>query len=310
MVNVGFIYDFDLTLSEEFQQYPLFRKYIDNLREIHGVNSPEEYWKLCDGVHLKIGWLQQFVKDCKEGNFPAMTNEILEKEFGPKVQLSPGLPEWFDRINEFGKIYGLDISHHVISSGAEAFIKGTKVFPHLSSLYAGSFEENGVRIDRVGNMVSSFEKIEAIKRICKGEGVDLFQDLGLGDYFIQRRRLLIFGDGQTDRSMFRYGLERGSASIGVVEENNKRVYDKTVKQLGNDVVRILPRNYREGSVIDREVKEMLIGLAETSCDMDPDLVYRHGLNQIINPGIKTLVGKHLEDCAYCTKRKGKKFIYR
>ncbi|MBT7053242.1 hypothetical protein HN925_04560, partial [archaeon] len=94
------------------------------------------------------------------------------------------------------------------------------------------------------------------------------------------------------------------------EENNKRVYDKTVKQLGNDVVRILPRNYREGSVIDREVKEMLIGLAETSCDMDPDLVYRHGLNQIINPGIKTLVGKHLEDCAYCTKRKGKKFIYR
>ena len=309
MVNVGFVYDFDLTLSEEFQQYPLFRKYIDNLRVIHRVDIPQKYWKLCDGVHLKIGWLQQFVNDCKEGIFPGMTNEILEKEFGPQVQLSPGLPEWFDRINEFAKELGLDISHHVISSGAEPFIKGTAVFPHLSSLYAGSFEENGVRIDRVGNMVSSFEKIELIKKICKGDKVDLFENISLEDYFIQRRRLFIFGDGQTDRSMFRYGLERGCVPVGVYEEGNRKVYDKTVIQLGNDVLRILPRNYREGSVLDRNVKDMLINLAETDCDMDPDLVHRYGLNQIINSEVKDVVGKHLEDCSYCSKRKGKKFIF-
>lgn len=98
MKNVGFVYDFDLTLTEEFQQYPILRQYATNLLNEYGIENPEEYWRLCKTTNHDIAWLQQFAKDASIV-FPDLTNERMEQECSPQIQLAPGLPEWFERIN-------------------------------------------------------------------------------------------------------------------------------------------------------------------------------------------------------------------
>jgi len=307
MTNVGFFYDFDLTLSEDFQQFPLVRKFMRRLKKEHGIERPEQYWRLCDEAHLKLGWLQQFVRDCQSGVFPEMTNDRIRNEFGPLIQLSPGLPEWFERINHFGSGLGLDVTHHVISSGAKPFIEGTIIFPYLTTLVAGDFIEDGVRIDGVKDTAGSFEKVEAIKRISKGG--DIYVDQCTKDYFIGFRKLFVFGDGQTDRSMFRYAREAGGRPIAVYERGSRDAFDKTVSGLQGDVVAILPRDYSEGFALDVSVKEMLTDLAENECDIDADLVQRLHFGQIVHDGVRDVVQNHYDSCGYCQRRRELKVVF-
>ena len=41
---------------------------------------------------------------------------------GENIELFPGVLEWFDRINEYGKSHGAIIEHYVISSGIKDII--------------------------------------------------------------------------------------------------------------------------------------------------------------------------------------------
>ena len=57
--RIALIYDFDLTLSEEYQQFPLFREFSDQLREKHGIDREQDYFPtLCESlVDIEVGSL-------------------------------------------------------------------------------------------------------------------------------------------------------------------------------------------------------------------------------------------------------------
>ena len=75
--KIGFIYDFDLTLSEEYQQMPLFRGFSENIKKEYGI-EPEDYFRvLCKGTDIGVGSLEQMLNDVKKGIFPGLTNRIM-----------------------------------------------------------------------------------------------------------------------------------------------------------------------------------------------------------------------------------------
>jgi phosphoserine phosphatase len=47
--------------------------------------------------------------------------------YGRQLKLFKGAEQWFDRINYYGKLSGLRVTHHVISSGIREMILGTSI---------------------------------------------------------------------------------------------------------------------------------------------------------------------------------------
>ena len=44
-----------------------------------------------------------------------------------KVELFPGVDEWFERVRQYGDKNGVIIEHYIISSGLKEMIEGTKM---------------------------------------------------------------------------------------------------------------------------------------------------------------------------------------
>ncbi len=307
----GLFYDFDLTLSEEYQQFPIFRHFLKNLRQAYPeIDKPQDYWDLAENCELGVGYMAQMVIDANNGVFPGLTNEMMEKVFAPRIKLAPGIPNWFSRIDSFCNANGIDPEHHIISVGIEPLIKGTSIAPHTTSITSGEFMDDGNNITKIQRILDPFEKVESIKRTAKGG--DLYQDLGMGEYHFNYGNCIVFGDGETDKDMFRYIRGRGGVAICVFEKGNKKAFEKARAQVGegrSSVSFIVPRDYSPGSTLEKVVQESLLLLQERNehCDMDQNLVYDSIRGQIINPEIAKILGDHLKECKYCQKLTTPKF---
>ncbi len=246
-MRMGFFYDFDLTLSEEFQQFPVFRAFKDELKKKYGIDSPEQYWSVCRGSDVGVNWMGQFLVDSKE-LFGGLTNEQMISEFAPHVKLAPGLPSWFERLNDKALSLGVEVENHVITAGAVPLVQGSSIFPYLTSLIGGEFLDNEKGIYKINSVVEPFRKVEHFKRICKGD--DLYKDLAMEDYHINYRNAFYFGDGQSDKDLFRYLNQRGGISVGVYEKGNEGSFEKAVSVLCSEnpfnyqVKFIIPIDYR------------------------------------------------------------------
>ncbi len=306
MTRIGIFYDFDLTLSEEFQQYPIFRHFWKNLQDTHGIKTMEEYWTLSGDCDFDVNYLQQMISDAPHV-FEGLTNEKMEKEFGPQIKLSPGIPGWFPRTNKYAEGCAVDIEHHAISSGLAPLIKGTAAYPHFTSVHAAEFVEDENSICKIKRNVGSFNKVEIIKKLCKGKG--LRTDLDINNYQVNYFNSIILGDGQSDKDMFRYIKQRGGVCICVFEPGDRAGYEKAKEKLGEDVHFIAPRDYSEESILERVVQEAIYDNANRDCDMDYDLIHRLELNQIRNPEIKKVALEHYNGCGLCQKRREHKAYF-
>ena len=64
------------------------------------------------------------------------------RDYGSKIQLFPGVEEWFERIRDYAKDKGVIIEHYIISSGLKEMIEGTKGASSFERIYASSFYYN------------------------------------------------------------------------------------------------------------------------------------------------------------------------
>ena len=97
--KVALIYDFDKTLSpKDMQAFG----YIDKL----GV-SEDEFWSMCQEackIHSMdriLGYMYVMLKTYKEKNLPLTRDYLID--CGKNIELFPGVEQWFERINEYGK---------------------------------------------------------------------------------------------------------------------------------------------------------------------------------------------------------------
>ena len=65
---------------------------------------------------------------------------------GENIELFPGVIDWFDRINEYGKNLGFEIEHYIISSGLKEIIEGSSIAKEFKKIYACEYyyDEKGL----------------------------------------------------------------------------------------------------------------------------------------------------------------------
>ena len=198
-------------------------------------------------------------------------------ELGKSLEFYDGVSEWFDRIRDYGKEKGIQVEHYIISSGLKEIIEGSSIYKKFKDVYACEFmyDENDIAC-WPKNVVNYTTKTQFLFRINKGVS-DLSDDKTLNDFIpederrIPFRNMIYIADGITDVPCMKLVKVNGGYSIAVYQKNKKNTAEELLKD--NRVNFISPANYKEGSELDKLMKDII---AEIS--MKDELVKLH-LNQ-------------------------------
>src|SRR3989338_2217428 len=154
--RIAIIADFDLTITEEFQQEPILKAYLDNIKaaydgkrivtKVNGadrnnvlkIERPVDWFRISDSwsePHNGVAWVSQFLYDVRKGVFPGMSKKEMRETWAPKIKLSPGVPEFIDNLRTEleGKCY---IGFYIASVGITDLIAGTPIGKIADGLYA------------------------------------------------------------------------------------------------------------------------------------------------------------------------------
>lgn len=256
---VAICYDFDKTLSPDDMQA---QGYIQSVE----YDIPD-FWKksnsLASDNEMDQNLAYMYVMKQEAEGKVLFTKKTLA-EYGAKVELFPGVKEWFERIREYGKEKGVIVEHYIISSGLKEMIEGTSVARAgaFEKIYASSFyyNEKGVAV-WPAQVVNYTNKTQFLFRIEKGV-LDI-NDPAVNESFspekirIPFRNMVYIGDSDTDVPCMKLVNTYGGHSIGVY---NAETMDKTkvYKMMRDGRIRYFaPADYREGTELDLLVKSII-----------------------------------------------------
>lgn len=186
------------------------------------------------------------------------------QESGKKIDLYPGVMEWFDRINAYGEEQGVRVVHYINSSGLKEIIEGTPIADKFRKIYACSFLYN---VDGIaywpGVAVNYTNKTQFIFKINKG--VESVYDTKQVNKFMEEKqrpvpfsRMIYVGDGTTDIPCMRLVKNFGGHSIAVYNPKDEaKRGDMNTLIRDNRVNHVCPADYSEGTEIDTVVKAII-----------------------------------------------------
>lgn len=220
--TIALIYDFDGTLSpgnmQEYDFIPAVGK------------SNREFWEESNRVAEEqdadpiLVYLYRMLHEAKSSG-KSIRREAF-RESGKKIQLYPGLLEWFKRMNDYAAAKGLVLQHYINSSGIKEMIEGTPIAHEFQKIYACSFLYD---IDGVAYWpavaVNYTNKTQFIFKINKGiESV--FDSHRINEYIPEKERpipfsrMIYLGDGTTDIPCMKLVKEQGGYSIAVYDPHS------------------------------------------------------------------------------------------
>ncbi|MFA6849606.1 MAG: HAD family hydrolase [Selenomonadaceae bacterium] len=255
-------YDFDKTLSPDDMQA---QGYIQSV----GYDSKDikKFWEESNGMahandmDSNLSYMYKMVYEA-EGRF--VFNKKALMEYGSKVSLFPGVGEWFNRINEYGRKHNVIVEHYIISSGLKEMIEGTKLAKEgvFEKIYASSFFYNEKGVAKWPAQVINYtSKTQFLFRIEKGV-LDI-NDSGVNEYFppeqirVPFRNMVYIGDSDTDIPCMKLVNSYGGHSIGVYDPstgNKEKVY-KMIKD--NRVRYFAEADYSYGKKLDLLIKDII-----------------------------------------------------
>ena len=249
---IALIYDFDHTLCDQDMQNYTFIPNLDM--------TPEEFWddlgdftkqENMEGI---LSYLYYMVKKSKEKGLP-ITKKYL-KEMGKDIKFFPGVLDWFERINQFGKEQGAIIEHYIISSGIKEIINSSEVAKHFKAVFACDFYYDDKGEAAWPKIAINFTgKTQYLYKINKGilDDADATEvNKKHKEKRIPFRNMIYIGDGLTDIPCMTMLKKQGGKSIGVyVNKHKERVQQFLVDDRVNYVC---PANYKENSYLDKTVK--------------------------------------------------------
>ena len=254
-------YDFDKTLSPDDMQAQGY------IQSVH--YDVEDFWEESDSMakrnemdsNLSYMYL---MKKSSRGKFE-LTREALAA-YGAQVALYAGAEEWFGRINAFGKEHGVQVEHFVLSSGVKEMIEGTRIAHNFRKIYACSYyyDKAGVAV-WPAQTVNYTNKTQFLYRISK-DALEI-NDPAVNAYVapeairVPFRNLVYFGDSDTDIPCMELVNKKGGYSVGVFDpEKNDRA--KVYRMMRENRIRFFAAaDYREGSVLDRLIKDIILRTA-------------------------------------------------
>lgn len=260
MPVVAMMYDFDKTLStKDMQEYSFIPKL--------GLTA-QEFWAQSNALAKEqkmdriLSYMYMMVRMSKDKHQPIRREDFVA--LGKKIQLYPGVEDWFVRINAFGLEQGVRVEHYLISSGLKEIVEGCSIFDQFKEVYASEFlyDENGVAVwPKLA--VNYTAKTQFLFRINKGV-LDISNDLDLNRSIpdelrpVPFRNMIYIGDGLTDVPCMKLvKLNRGQ-SLAVYKKGKATGYSLLTDKR---VDLIAPADYREGKKLDTLVKMILQKMA-------------------------------------------------
>lgn len=255
------MYDFDKTLStKDMQEYG----FIPNL----GVSS-KQFWGEVENLQKSenmdpiLAYLRHMLKKASEKSVRVTRESFVS--LGKDIEYYPGVEDWFERINNYGKENDVIIEHYVISSGIKEIIEGSSIKKYFKKIYACEFlyDENKVAVwPKLA--VNYTNKTQFLFRINKGV-LDVWDDKKLNAYVpeeerrIPFRNMIYIGDGLTDVPCMKLVKANKGQAIAVFRKRKKDTAAQLMSE--NRVDFITEANYCEGEELDRIVKTIIEKMA-------------------------------------------------
>lgn len=202
--------------------------------------------------------------------------QIFKKSFidhGAGVEYFPGVTDWFDHINKFGKENNAIIEHYIISSGLREMIEGCTIAKKFKYIFASGFlyDQHDIAIWPALS-VNYTIKTQYLFRINKGiknswdnTKINKFTPDDLRP--IPFSNIIYIGDGETDIPAMKMVKHQGGTAIAVYPEKRGRRITKIEKKKEENAKQLLKdmrsdyiaqANYCENSEIDTIVKNHII----------------------------------------------------
>lgn len=190
------------------------------------------------------------------------------KACGRTIQLFDGVPEWFDRITEYGRSQGVKVEHFLVSSGNAEIFAGTPIAPKFTQVYASKFMFNEMGAPVWPALAVNYTtKTQYLFRINKGahdlsDSTSVNQVIAKKDRAIPFENMVFIGDGATDIPCFRLVKDEGGLSIAVYKPRGHGASTKANGFLNAGRVHCaVPAIYTEDSDLDRIIKARIDMLA-------------------------------------------------
>lgn len=259
MPVLAICYDFDKTLSPDDMQA---QGYIQEVGYDVG-----DFWKESNqlaennDMDQNLAYMYKMVEKSR-GKF--VFNRATLEEYGSRVNLFPGVEDWFERVKKYGLEHGVVVEHYIISCGLKEMIDGTSVAKNgaFEKIYASSFyyDKDGVAM-WPAQVINYTNKTQFLFRISKG--ILNINDQGVNDFFatdeirVPFRNMVYIGDSDTDVPCMKLVNSYGGHSIGVYNVDTK---DKTkvYKMMREGRIKYyMPADYRDGTELDSLVKAII-----------------------------------------------------
>ena len=258
---VALLYDFDRTLcTQDMQNYA----FIPSL----GMD-PEDFWREAndfgrrehmDGI---LAYMYTMIRKCREKGVP-LTRESLRR-CGESIVFFPGVDGWFDRIDRFGALLGVQVEHYVISSCLREIIDGSAIAGHFKEIYASEFYYDGSGWPVWPKLAVNFTaKTQFVYRINKGV-LDVSDDRTLNASMpddskrVPFTNMIYLGDGLSDVPCMKMMRAYGGQAIAVYQDANRPGVEQLLRQGRVDY--IYPADYSEGAGLELTVKEIIRRMA-------------------------------------------------
>lgn len=245
--TVAFIYDFDGTLSPgNMQEY----EFIPQLKK-----SPAEFWAASSSLSQAnrgddiLSYMFLMKKEADYHNIAIKKDSF--HEFGKKVELYPGVQNWFPSINLEGIRRNLKIEHYIISSGLREMIEGTPIAHFFKKIYASAYlyDQNDVAV-WPAQAVNYTTKTQYLFRINK-DVHDEWDTKRINAFIPEKERnipfsrMIYLGDGTTDIPCMKLVKEQGGHSLAVYNESPGKNKTEVLKLLAEGRANyIIPANYQ------------------------------------------------------------------
>ena len=258
---IAIMYDFDKTLStKDMQEYG----FIPNL----GISS-KQFWNEVKELKQKenmdpiLAYLRHMLKKASEKGVPVTRDAFVS--LGKDIEYYPGVEDWFERINNYGKENGVTVEHYVISSGIKEIVEGSSISKYFKKIYACEFlyDENKVAV-WPKLTVNYTNKTQFLFRINKGV-LDVWDDDRLNAYVpeeerrIPFRNMIYIGDGLTDVPCMKLVKLNKGQSIAVFRKRKKDVAAQLMSEKRVDF--ITEANYCKDGELDKILKTIIEKMA-------------------------------------------------
>lgn len=269
---MALIYDFDGTLSPgNMQEYDFIPAVGKSNHDFWFESSQLARDEDADPI---LTYMARMIAEARKQKIP-LTREMF-RESGSKIELYPGVTEWFARINAYGASKGLNIVHYINSSGIREMIEGTPIADEFKKIYACSFlydADNeaywpGVAINYTNKTQFIYKINKGVEPVWDGKAVNCY--IPEHKRPVPFSRMIYFGDGTTDIPCMRLVKASGGYSIAVFNPTSasrtddsshaeRAAAEKLIEE--NRVNFALPADYREGQVLDRVVHTIMDKIA-------------------------------------------------